>query len=187
MRKATIVVDTETTGRNPSVNGILTIGMVTLTPSLEIINPVYITHQIDPNEYEVEPEALRVNGINLPEHNASALPNNEAQMAFDRYVKEMRHEFNMGSESIRFMGYNVGFDIDFLAKFQENFYEDITFPGAKIDVLSMVNEKYLEGRISVRAIKLEKVAAHFGIGITAHNALSDAIATAEVYKIVRGL
>lgn len=193
LRQPIIVFDTETTGRDATQCGILTLGAVVLTPELEIERPLTIRQYIDPEKVLCEPQAFMVNNINLEEHNSrpdTLLPR-DAQLCFHDYVRNVKLDYGMRFDSpIRFMGWNVAFDLAFLEKFQANLYQNplaITFAGAKIDVQSDINRLYLEGKIDCRAVKLDKVADYFGIPLQAHDALEDATATAKIYKIIRNL
>lgn len=70
-----LVIDTETTGLSPNYNKTLTVGMVLMDVEedyLKILdeNHIFVKHK----DYNASSSALKINGINLEEHDKIAIP-----------------------------------------------------------------------------------------------------------------
>ena len=179
-RESIVAVDLETGGLVAGIHPILTLAMVTITKEGEIVNPLNLSIKYD-NYDNVEEAALAKNGINLEEHDKIATPWNECQEIINVYIRDACYNPDTGKKhAARFLGHNVGFDLDHLSHFQSNF-SDLSFRGAKIDTQSMVNDLYVRGIIDCRFSRLEKICGYYDIPILAHDALSDIMATAELY------
>ena len=103
-----LFVDTETGGLNPEVHSLLT---ATFTVTDKDLRPLgTLNLKIKHDTYVVTAEALRINKINLIEHDKVATPIPTAQILLDNFI------FNYGQKNNRLMlaGHNPGFDKDFI-------------------------------------------------------------------------
>jgi len=85
-------------------------------------------------------------------------------------------------------GYNIGFDLGFIKEFFKN--NDDKYLGSwlnwkKIDVLGLLHYLDYCGKLSLSNYRLETACKYFGIGIVAHDAMSDIRATMELLSILQ--
>lgn len=168
-------LDGETTGLDPLKNDIVQLACI------PVLNGVEQTTTF--NQYcqainwsEIDPGALAVNNLTVEfirkQQTPEAMVNNLVVFARSFGVK------------FTIAGYNVGFDKDFLAALfkkvnrEQDFLE--IFTGDIRD--TMKRAKVLKAQLGTANIKLATLAAHFGIPINAHDALSDISATIQVDK-----
>lgn len=154
-----IVFDTETTGTNPYKDEILSLSIVDGNGS------VLFDSLIKPQERQRWPNATKINGIKPSD------------------VKDKPTIVDFSDEICRIMdsallvvGYNVGFDLDFLRT---------AIPGVRItetfDVMkefAPINGEWNERFQDYKWVKLAECAKHYGYGkFDAHSALADTRAT----------
>lgn len=165
-----IFVDTETGGRDPLRHPLLTIGLVTLTPQGEVARPLHL--RVRHERYDVEPEAMAVNGIDLAAHHAAAQPPGEVAQAVRLYVGEVGR--------VMLGGHNLHFDTGFLRTLLPDLGR--VFRRGRVDTkLSaqfLIHAGLLPRKVGT---PLDGLAEHFGFEYRAHDALEDAAVTARVY------
>ncbi|WP_102128252.1 3'-5' exonuclease [Deinococcus planocerae] len=165
-----IFVDTETGGRDPLRHPLLTVGLVTLTPQGEVTRPLHL--RVRHERYDVEEEAMSVNGIDLEAHHAAAQPPGEVAQAVRRYAGEVGR--------VMLGGHNLHFDTGFL----RTLLPDLggVFRRGRVDTkLSaqfLIHAGLLPRKVGT---PLDQLAGHFGFEYRAHDALEDAVVTARVY------
>lgn len=172
-----VVVDTETGGLDPSRHPILTLGAVAWQDG-EIGESVEWKFYAPPQF--CDPQALRVNGIDIEQHNQEAIRPDEAAQALLRFGRR----YSDGTR-IRLAGHNiVGFDAGFLRALYgpSDFWR--YFHHRSIDTMTMLPFLWLAGQ--GRDIgKLSDACDAFGIELTdAHTALGDALATARLLTVL---
>ncbi|GAA5514300.1 3'-5' exonuclease DinG [Deinococcus carri] len=165
-----IFVDTETGGRDPARHPLLTIGLATLTPQGEVTRPLHL--RLRHEHYEVEAEAMAVNGIDLTTHHAQAQPPEEVADAVRAYAREVGR--------VMLGGHNLTYDLGFLRPLLPDL--NTVFRRGRVDTkLSaqfLIHAGLLPRKVGT---PLEQLAEHFGLEYQAHDALEDARTTAQVY------
>lgn len=165
-----IFVDTETGGRDPGRNPLLTVGLVTLTPEGEVTRPLHLRVRHD--HYEVDEEAMAVNGIDLEQHHAGAQPPEEVAEAVRAYAAEVGR--------VMLGGHNLHFDTGFLRVLLPDLRS--VFRSGRVDTKLTAQFLIHAGRLPRKiGTPLDQLAAHFGFEYRAHDALEDATVTARVY------
>ncbi len=165
-----VFIDTETGGTDPARHPLLTIGLVTLDAG-QLTQPLHL--RLRHERYEVDPEAMAVNGIELEAHHAGALPPEE--------VARQVREYAAGSGRVLLGGHNFGFDLGFLRPLLPDLFR--LFRRGPLDTKVIAQFLIHAGLLPRRAgTTLHGLAGHLGIEFAAHDALEDARATALVYQ-----
>ncbi|ADV65707.1 3'-5' exonuclease [Deinococcus maricopensis] len=172
-----IFLDTETGGMDPAVHPLLTVGLVTLQDG-EITRPLHLRVRHD--TYTVDPEAMRVNGIDLLTHHDEAHPPAEVAAAIRAYAAEVGR--------VMLGGHNFAFDLGFLRTLLPD--RSRVFRCGHVDTKTTAQFLIHAGILPKKVgTALDQLAKHFGIEYQAHDALEDARTTAIVYneflKLVR--
>lgn len=161
-------LDTETGGLSAKENSLLTIGLY--IPDQERSLELKIKHE----SYHVSPVALKVNNIDLEDHDRDAIPTREATLMIKDFLK---------NEKYIPCGHNVDFDLRFIQEqlpyVTENFhYGKIC---TKIIAQFLVDQKKIPKDLGT---KLENLYSYLlGENLDgAHTALSDAIASYKIYQ-----
>lgn len=166
-------LDGETTGLDSLKNDIVQLAAIPVLSGKQM--PISFNQYCQPINYnEIDPGALAVNGLTI-----DFLKKQQSPQAMVNNLVVFAKQFN-----VKFIiaGYNVGFDKEFIASLfkkvgrEEDFFE--LFTGDIRD--TMKRAKKLKGQLPTPNIKLATLAAHFGIEINAHDALSDIRATIAV-------
>lgn len=174
-----IYIDTETTGLNPKKHGLTEVYAV-LVDNGNIISEW--GSKINPFTYfpqrDIEDDALNIQGISYQD--LAKYP--DQAKALDAFLKWTRRHLDGNRVSI--VGYNVGFDIDFLVEwFDENVYDLYdTFSHRSLDVLDLVRHLQYAGVIQPKDGKLTTLCEYFDIPIDAHTAMGDVIATMQLHR-----
>jgi DNA polymerase III epsilon subunit-like protein len=178
-----LVIDTETTGLNPTMNDLLSVGMV----EIEILGPgravVGISKEvlIRSPEYVVSPKALEINGINLVEHHAKALSQEDAETEIINFLEML----GFGPENkVVCVGHNVAFDIGFLQNFLGYQTWNKYFGHRHIDTTSVAKALYHAGIVGQDVSRSADLFERFSPGTTTlplHTALGDSLRTAYAY------
>jgi DNA polymerase-3 subunit epsilon len=167
-------IDIETTGLNVLEHEIIQIGIILTTPRLKIIEEFEI--KIKPEKIEkADPIALKINHYS-EEKWENALNQKEAIKLFSEKVK-----------NCIMVGQNVSFDSNFLeyTLAQNNLINTMHYH--KLDTISISWAK-LHRKKSLIHFSLREMCKKFGIkNEKAHDALSDARATYELYKKLMSL
>ena len=178
-----LVIDTETTGLSPHSHQLLTLGMVlvdTDKPKLKFIQEKHILVKHD--EYHISKTAMRINNINIEEHEKTALPIPKAILSVQDFIKEL------GLNKTPILGHNVHFDQRFITSLFNGQDEEYPFCPEKEDTRYIWQRLNREGKIyPSKNAKLGTIAEHFGIDYSkAHDAIADCKITAKVYhKMMR--
>ena len=176
--------DVETTGLDPVKNDIITLAMI-IEIDGEVKDFKYIKMQ--PTNFDnIEDQALKVNGVTREELKNFMTPK-QAHQEIKGFLGQFVDPFDR-NDKYQPAGYNVGFDVGFLAEFFKKVgdkYFGSWIDYHKLDVSSIVQLLALKNNLKLDKYRLLNVANHFGVKIEAHDALSDIEATREVcYKIL---
>lgn len=167
-------LDGETTGLDSLKNDIVQLACIPVIAGVEHADKAFNQYCQPIDWNAVDPEALQINGLTLDflkkQQTPQAMVNNLVT-----YAKQFNCRFIIA-------GYNVGFDRDFIASLfkkvgREADYLEL-FTGDIRDTYKRA--KKLKAQLPTPNIKLATLAAHFGIDIDAHDALSDIFATIKV-------
>ena len=185
--KKILWLDTETTGLNPNIHGLREVGFiveidgVVMEKGVFYINPFTYQKQIEIDDY-----ALSISNKTIEElktYNRSSLSLKEFMRTIVKYVN-----VNSKEDVFTIAGYNVGFDIGFIKAWFEDLdikdgYKTL-FNYKALDVFSLVFFLRYQDLINAENDKLETLCKYFNIDIDAHNALSDILATKQLYEII---
>lgn len=166
-------IDIETTGFNVETQEIIEIGGVIVSQKDGVLGNIIEEFElkIKPESIEhADPEALSINGYN------------EADWLFAMSLPQAMKVFSEKTKDCIFVAHNVAFDWSFIAKaFASTSIENQLFY-QKIDTISFALGK-LQGDQTVTRYSLKALCEKFGIeNDKAHTALSDARATATLYR-----
>jgi DNA polymerase-3 subunit alpha len=171
-------LDGETTGLSSLKNDIVQLACIPVVGGVEHLDKAFNQYCQPINWNEIEQEALDINGLTIDFLKKQQSPENMVNNLV-LYARQFNCRFIIA-------GYNVGFDKDFIAALfkkvgrEADFLE--LFTGDIRD--TMKRAKKLKAQLQTPNIKLATLAAHFGIAINAHDALSDISATIQVDKIL---
>jgi len=181
-----LFLDTETGGLDPGKHSLLSMGFVVgdegvVRHNLEIL----IKH----DAYVVSGGGLRVNRIDLVEHDAIALEPVEAMAVLDVFLQQY---FPCAKEPITLVGHNVAFDRDFLGVFFAELGRPLEprISHRLVDTHSIASALKDAGKLNIENLSSSALFAHFGIEIPEdkrHTALGDALGTFELYWKLVGL
>jgi len=177
-----LVIDTETTGLSPRYNKTLTVGMLLVDVEKKFFNildsnHIFIRHA----GRNVNPAAMKVNKINIEEHNKIAIEEDEACEEINQFVEKNK------LHNTTLLGHNFHFDRGFLnALFN------------KVGILPKLHNGHEDTMRIWRDLKrnqivpfdlrsnLGTIANYFEIDYKkAHDALADCHITAKVYHKMR--
>lgn len=178
--------DTETTGLNPESNDIIDLGMILIVDK-EVVFKESIRMQ--PFDWtNIAPEALETNGFTIADLKTFPDPVEQYRKiicTFSKYVDKY-------NKLDRFfpMGYNVQFDLNFLAAYFRKADPNNEFGlGSWIqwilfDLMQQLRNDCFRsgGKKKYENFKLETIAKAHGFEFKAHNALEDATVTLELIK-----
>ena len=174
-----LVIDTETTGLSPRFNKTLTVGMLLVDVEenyLDILdkNHIFIKH----DRYNANSSALKVNGINLKEHNKIAIEPQKACLQINSFIDKN------SILQTPLVGHNISFDRGFISALFDQGEQNSTLHHQHEDTRWIWKRLQNQGKIpfELRA-KLGTIAEYFDIDYTkAHDALADCHITAKVYQ-----
>ena len=155
-----VCVDLETTGLNPKTDRIIEIGMVKVREG-KIVDQ--FSSLINPRQ-QLEERIEQITGITQKE-----LENQPLQTEILPQILEFLEEDV-------FLGHRVLFDYSFLKRAFTN--EKISFERKGIDTLKIARKVVAD----CESKSLPKLCSHYGIEYHPHRALSDALATVELYR-----
>lgn len=178
-----IAFDLETGGLNKSCS-ILTAYFVVLDSDLTTIHGE-LDLKIKPDKgenYSVTAEALGINGINIIEHDKTAVTLSEASKQLFEFVK--KHS-NSGELKLIPVGHNVYFDEEFIKEHMlsgptwEQFVSYRRMDTGVIAQFLRLTNKIPKGTKG----SLSSLASHYGVKLTnAHSAKDDTLATVKVLR-----
>lgn len=155
-----VCVDLETTGLNPKTDRIIEIGMVKVREG-KIVDQ--FSSLINPRQ-QLEERIEQITGITQKE-----LENQPLQTEILPQILEFLEEDVL-------LGHRVLFDYSFLKRAFTN--EKIPFERKGIDTLKIARKVVAD----CESKSLPKLCSHYGIEYHPHRALSDALATVELYR-----
>lgn len=172
--------DTETTGVDPRIHEIVQFAAI-----VEVDGTVKeeVNWKCQPTKWEVlSPEALAVTGMTiekLKESDPPAVMMEKIRGLFDRYIDKFDK-----SDKFYPAGHNVVFDLDFLQNFWKQHgdqYGTGSYQNWRVlDSRIFAHFLIVAGKLQVEDVKLETLCKHYGIEISAHDALSDIRATRQL-------
>lgn len=173
-----LIIDTETTGLSPRFNKTLTVGLLLVDVEkshLNIIdqNHIFVKHE----NYNSNAEAMKVNKIDIEQHNLLAVHPQKACDQINAFVRKN------DIHQTPIVGHNIHFDKGFLSALFNQGDATCLLHHESEDTLSMwrslQRKELIPSHLSGR---LGSVAEHFSIDYTkAHDALADCHITAQVY------
>lgn len=173
-----LIIDTETTGLSPRFNKTLTVGMLLIDVEkdfLEILdeNHIFIKH----DNYNSTKEAMKVNKIDLKQHDIHAVPPTNACIKINSFIDK---------NSLRetpLVGHNLHFDKGFLSALFDQGESLSKFHHQSEDTMYIWRNHQKLGNVpfGLRS-SLQEIANFFKIDyMKAHDALADCHITAKVY------
>ena len=186
--KKVLWLDVETTGLDCRKHGLREVGFIIEIDGVEVdkgvfrINPfTYTTKDVEIDDYALEISKVSIEDLESYDR---------VSYCFKELMKKLVKYVNVNDKNDCFViaGYNVAFDIGFIKEwFKEmgllDSYKDL-FHYKSLDVFSIVFALRHLGINSAENDKLETMCNYFGIGIEAHNALSDIEATKKLYELI---
>lgn len=180
MKKA-FFLDVETTGLDPSANGIVELAFIVEIDGI-VKQEVQLLMQPRPSDL-INEEALAINGRTLEEIRKFQ----PAEEAFSKLLTILDSWIDKydGEDKFYPIGYNVRFDVEFLKAFFEkmgNRFYGSYFNWKLLDPIHLLYLADYQGLIKLPNYKLATVCEYFGIKIEAHKAVSDIEATRQLFK-----
>lgn len=174
-----LFIDTETGGLDPEKHSLLTASFVTYEDG-EI--KAAAEWRIKNKDYIVNPGALRVNNIDLAEHDSKASEKDFVVKEMIEFVKE-----SFGDEKPVIAGHNINFDINFISKlFKEckEFWPKYA-SHRTIDTCGILRFLYHVGKVDEDIAASDKAFKYFGIEVVErHTAYGDVCATVDLYNLL---
>ena len=178
-----IAIDCETGGLLPE-HSLLTAAIVKAELKIaerKLIFGDFLDIKVKPEDgnYFINPEALRVNGINLVRHDEEAMPYHEGGKLIHEFLSKGTHQV--------IVGHNVQGDVDAIIRnciSKDTFYQNVNYN--VIDTLSIANHLKALGHIpQYQKLKLVELARFFKIPVAEkklHTAYYDAYLNLLVYE-----
>ena len=175
--KKYMALDTETGGFSAKDCDILSIGYVVTTRRLKTIEKGEILIKGDPER--VQEQALKVNKINLEEHNKIALTPEQAASQFQEIISK-----HWDNNKPTLIGQNVPFDIGFVRALFESTDRKFTPDYTTIDLKPIWQALVAFGKVKTADAKQDTILTYLKIRSAGkrHSALTDAV---NVLKILR--
>jgi len=173
-----LIIDTETTGLSPRFNKTLTVGLLLINPTkpkLEILDSAHIF--VKHKNYNSQKEAMKVNKINIEQHNLYAVHPPKACQQINTFLQKNN------ARKTTIVGHNIHFDKGFLNALFQQGNSNYPFHTESEDTMRIWRNLQKQEIIPnhLRAT-LSHLATHFNIDYTkAHDALADCHITAKVY------
>lgn len=178
-----LIIDTETTGLSHNYNQVLTVGMILaeIDDDLNFINLKHI--KIKHEKYNVTGIALKINKINLKEHNKIGINSKKACREINDFIIENR------IKNIPLIGHNINFDLRFLRELYKKERKEFLLDLQTLDTRSIWINLRNKGIIPLHLrSNLRTLAQHFQVDYNhAHDALQDCKITAQVFHKMNAL
>lgn len=181
MDRRLLVIDVETSGLNPEVHSLLSLGAVvwedqSLLETIEIF-------VCEPSIVWM-PEAMAIHGIKPEWLQRNGMSPKEAVLKFNAFVRRHFPPRSDG-EKVTLVAHNAGFDAQFLKRLYRlaNASYDEMFSYRLVDTAGILRFLDLAERVQLVAPSLNEGLRHFGIMLAPgerHTARGDAIATARL-------
>lgn len=179
-----LVIDTETTGLSPRFNRALTVGMLLVDVEKDFLDILEKSHIfIRTTHWNIDPGAMRVNGIDIYEHNKVAIEPWEACLAINEFVEDNH------LRRTPLVGHNIAFDISFLNALFDSQEKLCKLHSESEDTMHMWNSLKRKNMVPCTlGSNLGTVSKFFDIDYNkAHDALTDCHITAKVYQKMLGI
>jgi len=189
-----LLIDTETGGRFPEKCTPLSLYAEVLDENLEPHRSLdwSLDLKIKPDDgiYRVEAEGLEVNGINLVEHDKTAITCSQAGRELRSFITGARVCLSYSAESkMTLLGHNVSFDARVVTShLMQDFPMYVSY--RTLDTATIVRFLQEQKKLPENIGSLGSLLKHFEIAIGArerHTAKGDARATLQLYKKLRSL
>ena len=188
----TCVIDTETTGLDAHFHEIMQICILPLTSSFEPrrdVMPFCIDLKIECIE-RIDPQALKVNKIDLHNLQMRGFDKEKAKDLLRTWIEKLGLPIFKDKTpcKIRPLGQNYAFDRDFIQRWlgceMYNEFFDYHYTDTMIAANFINDRAAMHGEPApYNKVSLVNLAKHHSVEYTnAHNALSDCMATAAVYR-----
>jgi len=179
-----LFLDVETTGLKPDKHSIVQLAMIIDVNGQMKDKRVWNIQPIP--EREIEQKALEVTGLTL-ETLQTYTPYKEAMNEIILWLNNFINPYDKADRAYP-IGYNVGFDMDFLRAYFETCGNMQSFWGyighRRLDVLQWVYTLDYVGKLKLPNYKLGTVCDKYNVSIKAHDPLSDILATRELFYIL---
>ena len=173
-----LIIDTETTGLSPNFNKTLTVGLLLIDVEKTHLNildqgHIFVKH----DNYNSNREAMKVNKIDIEQHDLLAVHPQKACDQINSFVKKN------SIHQTPIVGHNIGFDKGFLSALFQQGETDSLIHTESEDTMQIWRGLQKQDVIpSHLRATLGTLADHFNIDYTkAHDALADCHITAKVY------
>jgi DNA polymerase III alpha subunit (gram-positive type) len=175
--------DTELGGLKKEYSLLTLYGQI-LNEDLNILDEIDLKIKPDDGIYKVSAEALKINGINLVEHDKNSIPLSEASEKFKNFI--CRHSMNLNQKIIP-MGHNISLDIKFAKNYLMNSTEwEKHFSYRKVDSHSVAMFLGISGFLpKYNSYSLKVLAEHFKLDTNGmHDARKDVEITTKLLKLM---
>lgn len=177
------MIDTETTGLSPRFNKVLTVGMLLVDIEKDFLKILDSNHFLVKHDcYNANPDALKINGINLEKHHKIAEPPKKVCEKINKFIDEK------SLHKTKIVGHNFHFDKGFLNCLFNQGKSIPKFHSEHEDTMYLWRNLQKSGSVPFHLrSNLQTLAEFFRIDYTkAHDALADCEITARVYhKMLR--
>jgi len=175
--------DTELGGLKKEYSLLTLYGQI-LDDNFNIIDDIDLKIKPDDGIYHVSAEALKINKINLVDHDMVSIPLSEASEKFKNFI--CRHSMNL-KEKIIPMGHNVSLDIKFAKNYLMNSSEwEKHFSYRKVDSHSVAMFLGMSGFLpKYDSYSLKTLAEHYNLDTAGmHDAKKDVEITTNLLKLM---
>lgn len=170
-----ISVDVETAGPIPGDYSLLSIGACLVEDDQQVFECI-----LKPITMHADPKALEVSGFSLDQLQRDGLKPEEAMSKFAAWVANVSN----GRVPV-FVGLNAGFDWSFVNYYLHRYHNGNPFGFAPLDIKALFMGATGCNWRDTRSSNIVKV-IHPKLSGN-HNALDDAMAQAEMFRLIRGL
>ena len=172
--KEILIIDTETSGVNPQVHSILSLGVTPLVGEFE--EHFFISEP----EVIADPRSMAIHGISLDWLSENG---ESPALVCERFERAVNHQ---GTSSVILAGHNIAFDIAFMKRLYRvaNRAWPSMISHRSLDTHTMLWQLAVAGRIPFDACSSDGAFKHFDCSPPTelrHSALGDAIATKELF------
>lgn len=172
-REIYISVDVETAGPIPGKYSLLSIGACLVEDDGQIFECI-----LKPTSDDFDPKALEVSGLSFDLLRAKGLPPSEAMSAFKDWIDSVTGK---GATPV-FVGFNAPFDWSFINYYFHMYLGSNPFGFTALDIKALYMGSAKSSWRDTRSSKMAEKLNPSGQGT--HDALSDAIYQAELFRLV---
>jgi len=177
-----ISLDTETGGTDPLIHPCLSIGFVVVNcPSLVVIEKGEFF--IKARKKDCTEEALKVNHIDIDEHNKKAISRKDALKKFDSIIMKY-----FGKNEVSIIGQNPKFDIDFIEQIYKKSGKEFLYSKRIVDLVPLWRGLQAIGVAENPSAGLDSILDYLKLPGTKkgrHSALVDAMNVVKVLRFLR--